>query len=304
MLDEDAELVRAIRARSAANDSIVYAHRVYAETAALAARHGLAEPRAVLELGPGVNLGALFCFVASGAQRAAGVDVAPLPPPPESFYENLRDYLLAIEGFAWWRAWVDDFAGVARFPSVAAFPGAGAILARVDHAAGVSSERLPFRDGEFDLVYSVAALEHVPEPGGTVGEVMRVLTPGGLAIHEIDLKHHGSSDPLKFLEWSEDAWRARARRYGADLALDTILDERYTGEVYCNRLRQSEWLALFSDAGFAVESSETLIVLDERLVRPERFAARFRERPMEDLQSLTVRVVARKPVGADARISP
>ena len=295
MLD-DAGLVRAIRERSAANDSIVYAHRVYAETSALAARHGLGAPRSVLEIGPGLNLGALFCFAASGAGRAVGVDVARLPPAPEAFYENLRQYLLEIEGFVWWRAWVDDFTHVATFPSVDSFPGAEAILARIEHVAGVSSEKLPFADGEFDLVYSVAALEHVPDPGRTLEELIRVLQPGGLAVHEIDLKHHGSADPLKFLEWDDAEWHERARPYGRDLALDAILDESYTGEVYCNRLRRSDWLALFSGAGFAVESAETLIVLDESRVRPERFTQAFRSRPIEDLRSLTVRIAARKPI--------
>ena len=122
----------------------------------------------------------------------------------------------------------------------------------------------------------------------------RVLWPGGLAIHEIDLKHHGSADPLKFLEWDDDEWHGRARRYGKELALDAILEERYTGEVYCNRLRQSDWLDLFSGPGFLVESVETLIVLNEDRVRPERFAPAFRARPIEDLRSLTVRIVARK----------
>ncbi len=98
---DDRELVRAIQTRSRANDSIVYTHRVYAETAALSARHGLETPQSILELGPGVNVGALFCHAASGARRAVGVDVAQLPPPPTDFYTNLRDYLLAIEGFVW-----------------------------------------------------------------------------------------------------------------------------------------------------------------------------------------------------------
>jgi hypothetical protein len=84
----DADLVRAIRERVGANDSLFYAHRVFAEVDALARRHGLPFPRSVLELGPGVNLGALFAFAASGA-RAAGVDVAPLPAPPDGFYESL-----------------------------------------------------------------------------------------------------------------------------------------------------------------------------------------------------------------------
>jgi SAM-dependent methyltransferase len=167
----------------------------------------------------------------------------------------------------------------------------------------VSSEALPIADAAFDLVYSVAALEHVPHPRGTLEEVFRVLRPGGLAVHEIDLKHHGSADPLKFLEWNEAEWRDRARHYGPDLALDAILQETYTGEVFCNRLRQSDWLTLFSRAGFTVESAETLIVLDESRVKPERFTAEFRARPREDLRSLTVRIAARKPLDPDATIS-
>lgn len=301
-MSEDADLVRAIRLRSGVNDSIVYAHRVYAEIAALAARHDVVAPQSVLEIGPGVNLGALFCFAASGVPRAVGVDITQLPESPPGFYEDLRNYVLAIEGFVWWRTWVDDYVGVASFPSVESFP-PNEILSRIEHRAGVSSETLPFSDAEFALVYSVAALEHVPHPKGTLEEIFRVLQPGGLAVHEIDLKHHGSPDPLKFLEWNEAVWRARARPYGANLALDAILDESYTGEVYCNRLRESDWRGLFSGAGFAIESAETLIVLDESRVKPERFTAEFRTRPMDDLQSLTVRIAARKPLDADATIS-
>lgn len=291
----DEDLLRIIRERSAANDSVVYAHRVYAETAALAARYGLAAPRSVLELGPGVNLGALFCYVASGVERAVAVDVATLPAPSDGFYEHLRAYLLAIEGFVWWRAWVDDLAGAASAPSIESFPLPAQILGRIEHLAGVSSEALPFADADFDLVYSVAALEHVLHPAGTVAELWRVLRPGGLAVHEIDLKHHGSSDPLKFLEWDEREWSERARPYGADLALDAILGRRYTGEVFCNRLRQSDWLDLFTRAGFVVEAIEPIILLNPDRVRAERFAAPFRTRPLGDLRPITVRITARRP---------
>ena len=175
-----------------------------------------------------------------------------------------------------------------------AFPLPDELLSRIEHRAGTSSDDLPFADAEFDLVYSVAALEHVPNPGGTLAEVFRVLRPGGLAIHEIDLKHHGSADPLKFLEWSDEEWRERARPYGKDLALDAILEERFTGEVYCNRLRRSDWLTLFVGSGFLVETAEVLIALNEDGVRPERCAPDFRARPIDDLRCLTVRVAARK----------
>jgi len=290
----DADLVRALKERAGANDSIVYAHRVYAETAALARRHGLAAPRAVLEIGPGVNLGSLFCFAASGVRALAAADVTPLPPPPPRFYETLREYLLATEGFAWWRAWADVRAEEASFPSLEAFPPAAALLGRIDHRTGVSSETLPFGDETFDLVYSVAALEHVPDPAGTVSEMRRALRPGGLAVHEIDLKHHGADDPLKFLEWDDAEWKRRATHYGGDVSLSAILGGSFGGEIFCNRLRRDDWLAVFRRAGFTVEAAEPVVRVHEARVRPERFAEPFRGRPVEELSVLSLRLVARR----------
>jgi SAM-dependent methyltransferase len=240
-----------------------------------------------------VNLGALFTFAASGA-RAAGVDVAPLQRPPDGFYEALRDYLFAVEGFAWWRPFAERQPGRVDFPSVSSFPSASALLSSIDYRSGVSSEKLPFPAGHFDLVYSVAALEHVPEPEGTVAEIARVLEPGGLAIHEIDLKHHGSEDPLRFLEFSDEEWRLRATRYGGDVSLRTVLDGGFTGEIFCNRLRRADWGRLFESAGLAVERVEGVIVLDASAVKPERFAAPFRFLPVEELSVLTIRLVGRK----------
>ncbi|MCB1985434.1 MAG: methyltransferase domain-containing protein [Burkholderiales bacterium] len=53
---------------------------------------------------------------------------------------------------------------------------------------------MPLSSTNYDVVYSIAALEHVVNPTGVIKEIHRLLRPGGLAIHEIDLKHHGSSD--------------------------------------------------------------------------------------------------------------
>lgn len=42
---------------------------------------------------------------------------------------------------------------------------------------------LPFADGAFDIVFSSSVLEHVEDLDGLLGEMRRVLSPGGVAVH-------------------------------------------------------------------------------------------------------------------------
>jgi SAM-dependent methyltransferase len=58
----------------------------------------------------------------------------------------------------------------------AAFPGAAL------RAAAADVRSLPFRDASFDAVYSMGTIEHFHDPETAVGEIHRVLRPGGRAI--------------------------------------------------------------------------------------------------------------------------
>lgn len=60
---------------------------------------------------------------------------------------------------------------LARAVSAAAGPQVGFLRA--------DARRLPFRDGVFDAVISLAVLQLVPEPPAAVAEMVRVLRPGG-----------------------------------------------------------------------------------------------------------------------------
>src|SRR5262249_3422876 len=46
----------------------------------------------------------------------------------------------------------------------------------------VDGHRLPFADGEFDIVVSCQVLEHVADYGSYLGEIKRVLRPDGIAV--------------------------------------------------------------------------------------------------------------------------
>ncbi len=49
-------------------------------------------------------------------------------------------------------------------------------------ALQADAEQLPFADNSFDIVYSNGVLHHSPDPAASIGELHRVLKPGGIAV--------------------------------------------------------------------------------------------------------------------------
>jgi SAM-dependent methyltransferase len=60
--------------------------------------------------------------------------------------------------------------------AAAAFPDAGL------RASVADVRSLPFREGSFDAVYSMGTIEHFRDPETALGEIHRVLRPGGRAV--------------------------------------------------------------------------------------------------------------------------
>lgn len=132
---------------------------------------------------------------------------------------GIASYALARSGFA----------VTALEPDTSAVVGAAAIR---NLAAGTGlpievveefSERLPFADGSFDVVFARAVLHHMRDLDGACREMFRVLRPGGLLIaarehvisKEADLKAFLDQHPLH-------------HRYGGEHAF--VLD-RYVGAL-------------------------------------------------------------------------
>ncbi len=86
-------------------------------------------------------------------------------------------------------------------------PAVRAVRLDVDPAAPgldvvADAHRLPFRDGSFDIVYSIAVLEHVARPWVAAAEIERVLRPGGHVVLELPFLNviHDEHDYFRFTD--------------------------------------------------------------------------------------------------------
>ena len=88
---------------------------------------------------------------------------------------------------------------------------------------------LPFADASFDVVLSGGLLEHFREPGPVIGEMTRVLRPGGLFYADIVPRRRS------LYRWSERGRMAR--------------DEHLAAGIYESDLPKVAWAALARAAG-------------------------------------------------------
>ena len=149
---------------------------------------------------------------------------------------------------------------------------------------------VPFRPPDLpsrsvDAIVSRAVLEHVPEPvlWTFVREFGRILRPGGIMCHIIDLSDHWehndkSISRVNFLRFDDLFWRITC----------------FNPQNYQNRLRRYEYLDIFRNCGFEIiwqrgEADPTSLEALHALP----IAPRFRSVPKEELAVLSCAVVAK-----------
>ena len=156
----------------------------------------------------------------------------------------------------------------------------------IEYRAPCDAAATGLEAGSVDLVTSTNTLEHVPAAAiaPILREAARLLRPDGLMSFRIDMQDHASyvdprRSPYDYLRYSDRAWRFLSPKL-----------------EYENRLRLSDYRALFAEAGLAI--------VDEAVTRPrpEHLAAlaqvplapRFRRYAPEDLAARAVEVVLQR----------
>jgi SAM-dependent methyltransferase len=125
-----------------------------------------------------------------------------------------------------------------------------------------------------DVVFSTSVLEHVYDLPVVCRSLARVTKPGGIGLHSIDFRDHWNFDrPLDFLLFASQSYQARMTR----------------GRVgRGNRLRLSEHLAQFRDAGFRIDTVKPYAppdkgYFDAFLPRLRASSSPYRDSPLDDL---------------------
>jgi SAM-dependent methyltransferase len=126
--------------------------------------------------------------------------------------------------------------------------GALAGQARETHVADM--RRLPFADCSFDSVLAVQSLEHVPDPGRVLGEVMRALVPHGRAVFVTPNRLTFGPpdeiiDPFHFVEFDASELRELCGKHFAGVEIFGLFGSaRYSALVEAERRELERLLRL------------------------------------------------------------
>jgi SAM-dependent methyltransferase len=273
---QDRALLDLIASGRQVNGSALYNFGVFNYYSALWRKYGKgSDSPAILEIGPGANLGQGMLFVATGAAKYTGLDLY-RDPELDNRYSYAAAYgLLNLVA-----------PSTVRLKAEQIFTVEGERVVfnpeRIQYLSPRQSHDIGLPPGTIDFAFSHSVLEHVADPEGTFAALLKVLRKGGITAHHFDLRDHtDNSKPLEFLKVGEPEWKAQFT--GANAF-------RYT-----NRWRLPDLVRSMQSTGFtilAVEPTERTPV-DEAIrsqLHPD-----FRKYSLEDLAVVGALIVAQKP---------
>ncbi len=183
----------------------------------------------ILELGPGGSIGFGLLALESGVERYTAIDDG-----THTFVEEtlLERYTRLLQGNR-------DALNV--YFSLSSTGQASYRTEKIAFATIDQHSRYPLLDASVDIIYSCAVLEHVHNLDLCFAEMSRVLRPGGIMYHEVDLRDHIFSQRSLFFLTLSDYW------------FRTLF--QYTGG-YVNRKRVSSYRSLAEKYGLSIVSLE------------------------------------------------
>jgi SAM-dependent methyltransferase len=251
----------------------------------------------VLELGPGPHIGVPLLFAAHGAGYVAALDkFVPLERGPyfQKLYSRLRDSLPKDEKVG--------FDSAIELPGMQLEPKKARFVYGRDMPQAVGG----LGSGTFDLIASNAVMEEIYDPDPVFEAQDRLLRPGGMLVHRIDLRDYGmftkyGFPALEFLTVPEWAYRWMAEASGqpnrrrVNYYREAVRRLGYECRIYVTHVLGVD--GELTPAKAQIEpgrdySQSSLQAIRE--IRP-RLAARFREVSDRDLLVQGIFLVARKP---------
>ena len=235
------------------------------------------QDKTVVELGPGQTPDLLFGSLLFGASKAVGLDVT----------SYLDKDILRVDHYAETVGWLSEAQAEGLLPQSQAYNGqrfAGQEMipnGRLDILMydGVS---FPLDDETADIIWSKSVLEHVRDYRALISEMKRVLKPGGIMCHIIDLRDHSTlendKDWLRFLRYSDELW-------------DAMMSNR---TCWSNRLRVSQWEDLLQEAGLQPVTSQKERDSFHAVFQREKLVEPFCGLDDEDLEVAWFNIVYRK----------
>ncbi|MCC7437043.1 MAG: class I SAM-dependent methyltransferase [Armatimonadetes bacterium] len=143
-----------------------------------------------------------------------------------------------------------------------------------------------FAANSIDVLTTTSVLEHIPAKDipAILTESRRVLKPNGIVSFVVDPKDHywffdKSITMFNFLKFSNSIWN--------------IIN---SSQTYQNRLRYSDYITLFHEAGFRIVEEEKITATPTELAELQQLqlAPRFKEYTLDDLGVVELRVAMQK----------
>ena len=246
----------------------------------------------VVEIGPGDNAGVAMLIAADGAESVDMVDryySARDPKRQSAVYkalvsssENLRSLYSAADLFR-----------EETFPRLKRHYGPDAS----------AEEFFATREG-YDFIVSRAVMEHTYDPELAIARMAHALSPGGVMIHQVDLRDHGMFTPvfheLKFLEVPEPIYSRMTRSSGRP---NRVLIDRYRSTLDASGLDYTILVTALVAVGDVTphlpydaipEASRRIAEECVEAARP-KLARRFQLLAARDLAVSGILIIARRP---------